>query len=98
MTIWKYPLQLTDRQSFRMPIGALILSLQVQYEIPCLWALVDPKERTEERAFRIYGTGHPVDEIGRFLGTFQIHNGALVFHVFDVGVTREWDGIKREGK
>lgn len=84
-TIWKFGLEARDGVAIDMPKGAEILSLQVQGSTPCIWALCDPHAEPETRYFRTYGTGHPVEsEPGRFIGTYQIMNGALVFHVFEV--------------
>lgn len=50
-TIWKYPLQVLDRQTLFMPPGAEILSLQTQFGNPCLWArvaIVPPRKRKED--------------------------------------------------
>lgn len=87
-TIWKFPLQTTDQQSLEMPESAEILSVQVQGETPCLWALVDPQAIRLTRVFETFGTGHPVPvDAGhirrKFIGTYQLLSGALVFHVFE---------------
>lgn len=86
-TIYKYQLDIEDKQFIVLPKEAEILSVQVQNSIPCLWALVDPKEEHEERTFEIFGTGHPVHyDMGverKFIGTFQMRSGALVFHLFE---------------
>jgi hypothetical protein len=41
----------------------------------------------------MYGTGHDMpDDPGQYVGTFQMHGGALVFHLFEVNaaeVSRE---------
>lgn len=37
--IYKYPLEITDKQSVEMPISAEILTVQIQKEKPFLWAL-----------------------------------------------------------
>jgi len=86
-TIWKFPLKVTDGQNITMPIGAEILTIQTQNEEPYLWALVDPKAETESRHIEIFGTGHPVGyDMGvsrKYISTFQIRNGQLVFHAFE---------------
>lgn len=41
MTIWKFPLKITDYQLVVMPECAQILSVQMQYGTLCLWALVN---------------------------------------------------------
>lgn len=83
-TIWKFPLTVADVQHVAMPTGAEILCVQTQHEGPCLWVRVDPSATMEKRSIAIVGTGHPAPEPsdGDYIGTFQIHGGALVFHVF----------------
>lgn len=84
-TIWKFELPVEDEPSVRMPLGAEVLTVQTQAGKPCLWALVDPAAPKHDRRFRIVGTGHPFDDADahRYIGTFQMHGGALVFHVFE---------------
>jgi hypothetical protein len=82
-TIWKYPFEVTDNVSISMPGGAQILTVQAQNDTPCVWALVDPEAPKQTHHFRVYGTGHPIDEPGQYLGTFQLYGGSLVFHVFE---------------
>lgn len=84
-TIWKYPIPITDKFTLDMPKGAKIISLQVQLGAPCVWAIVDPDLMEKEREFVMLGTGmdlpdYPVE----FIGTFQVDNSRLVFHVFEV--------------
>jgi hypothetical protein len=94
-TIWKYPLAVMDEQIISMPQGAFLLSVQVQRNRGgnnvCLWALVDDSAPEEGRRIRMVGTGHDasaaVRNIGinrppRFIDTFQLQDGDLVFHVF----------------
>lgn len=81
--IFKYPLQTIDAQTVHLPRGAMSLCVQVQAG-PCVWALVDDTQPTEPRIVRVIGTGHPIpdaDKLG-YVGTYQLHGGALVFHVF----------------
>src|SRR4051812_15343861 len=82
LTVWKFPLALVDRQTLSMPRSALPLHVAMQFEQPCLWALVDPDAPVEQRTFLMFGTGHR-DVIGQYLGTFQLQRGQLVFHVFE---------------
>jgi hypothetical protein len=86
MIIWKYPLEVTDRVGLAMPPGALFLDIQVQNGVPCLWALVDEtKQDYEDRSIAIYGTGHPLpEELGKYIASFQMMFGGLVFHAFEV--------------
>lgn len=84
-TIRKYPLAVEDRQTVALPTGAQILTVQTQHNTPCLWALVEARGNYEERTIWVFGTGHHLDcsvDLA-YIGTFQLHDGALVFHVFE---------------
>lgn len=87
MTIYKYPLLGLGDQ--RVAINGLVklLCVQTQFNAPMLWALVDSSSSdvTEIRLLT-YGTGHSITRAGdEYLGTYQIHGGSLVFHVFVAG-------------
>ena len=86
-TIWKFGLRVDDLQTVVMPAGAQVLCVQAQNDAPQLWALVDPSEPTRNVQLRTIGTGQPLvgeGTPGRYVGTYQMHRGALVFHVFEV--------------
>jgi hypothetical protein len=87
-TIWKWTL--TTECTLDMPQGAKILTVQEQHGEPQLWALVDSNAPQERRTFRVYGTGHCcATDPGDYIGTFQLHGGGLVFHVFEANVEAE---------
>lgn len=84
-TIYKYPIKVTDEQTLKLPVNAKILTVQTQNDTPCIWALVDTSEaQTENVDIRVYGTGHTINDSDNldYIGTFQMHGGSLVFHVF----------------
>jgi len=82
--IWKFTFEPTDNIEIEMPKNAEILTVQTQCEQSCIWALVNPKEEKEIRKFRLVGTGHIInDNLGKYIGTFQIMNGQLIFHLFE---------------
>jgi hypothetical protein len=82
-TIYKYELSVEDNQIIKMPDGAKFLSLQTQNENPCIWMLVDTENKLVDIHFVTYGTGHEIKSgLGEFVGTYQLNNGRLVFHVF----------------
>jgi len=61
-TIYKYALELTDRQLVSIPLGSKILSVDNQNGAICVWVEVDsdvPYYR--DYVFRIVGTGNPID-------------------------------------
>lgn len=84
--VWKFALNPGENEVM-MPNGAEVLSVQVQHNVPCLWALVDPEMQKEERTFEVFGTGHSIKyDMGverKYIGTFQLDGGYLVFHLFE---------------
>ena len=86
--IYKYPLEVTDRQEVRLPEGAMIVHVGVQNGFVCLWALVDPDAWNENRTFWVIGTGNPMppgfgaDGIG-FIHLGTVEWGAFMWHVWE---------------
>jgi hypothetical protein len=84
-TIYKYPLSVSDKQTIKMPVGAQILTVQVQESAPCIWALVESEKEDEDRYIEIFGTGRQIHvDMGidrYYIGTFQ--QGPFVWHVFE---------------
>jgi len=85
-TVYKYTLVPDDYITLRLPADAQILSIQEKDGHPQMWALVDSRAETEPRTFLMMGTGQDVDEnlTLSFIGTFQLKDLGLVFHVFEV--------------
>ena len=85
--IWQYKLEIDDTQTIKMPKDAKILTIQCQYETPCIWALVDPANKKEDRLIETFGTGNSIScGIGndrKYIGTYQKQGGLLIFHVFE---------------
>ncbi len=87
-SIWKYVIN-PSILTIEMPKDAEILTVQQQNGEACIWALVNPDAEKEERVFEIFGTGHNIllgdyNEIRRrYINTFQLNGGALVFHLFE---------------
>ncbi len=81
-TIYKYTL--TPQCSFDIPKGSTILHVGEQHGDAQMWVMVDTDNKTERRSFRSYGTGHVMpDNPGKYIGTFLIEGGGLVFHIFE---------------
>lgn len=81
--VFKYPIEVTDVQTVDAPADWEPLSVQMQGETLCLWALIDDDQPTTSHRVFVHGTGHEVHAgADRFVGTFQVGGGALVFHVF----------------
>ena len=86
--VYKYAIPVGDFRDVALPEGAEILTVQVQHDEPQLWAVVDPEAPLVTRRFRLLGTGHSTDnDVGRhnYIGTYQLHDGGLVFHLFELG-------------
>jgi hypothetical protein len=84
-TVYKYPFEVTDYFNLEMPQGAEILTVQTQGGERHMWALVDPVAPKELRAFRLAGTGHPINDLDlQYVATFQLKGGLLVFHLFEL--------------
>ena len=85
-TIYKYQLKIIDEQVVSLPAFSRLLTVQVQHNVPYLWALVNPNLPNEiPVTIRMFGTGHPIEDNDSFLeyiGTFQLLEGNLVYHVF----------------
>jgi hypothetical protein len=83
--IWRFPFVINDSVMVLMPKGARVLSVEMVREQPSVYAVVDPDAPPAEVRFRLFGTGHvhsPTDFPSTFVGTFQIPEAALVFHLF----------------
>jgi hypothetical protein len=81
--VFKYPVEVTDVFSMLMPEGAEVLTVQVQHGQPQIWALVDDAKPPEQRVFMISGTGHPMTNSRRYVGSFQMAEGRLMWHLFE---------------
>lgn len=86
-SVWKYVLPVSDVAYVDVPNGSEILTVQVQREQPCVWALVDVSEtRMVRRCFMMFATGQPIPDRfdGTYVGTYQLESLSLVFHVFEL--------------
>ena len=82
-TIWKWEISLGNGTA-TMPVGAEILTVQMQNGEPQMWAIVDPTARTHHRNFHVVGTGHEVPERATYIGTYQQPELGLVWHLFEI--------------
>jgi hypothetical protein len=83
ITIWKYAVEIDDVFKIEMPRGAEILTVQIQDDVPCMWAKVDSTAPIVTRHFGWYGTGHLMRDPFKYIGTIQRADGGLVFHLFE---------------
>lgn len=81
-TIWKFPLLIGDNVKIMMPAEAVVV--KVAAEAPhtlAIWAIVDSRATLTVRKFTVRGTGHPLDDVGAYLGTVQ--DDPFVWHIFE---------------
>jgi hypothetical protein len=83
-TIWKFPAPIDNEVVIHMPKGAKVLCVQMQHGDPCLWAEVDSEAEVEPMRFFWRGTGHSVEFpfLVGYVGTVQMMDGTLVFHLY----------------
>ena len=87
MVIWKFKLAIRFTQSIMVPKGSTILSLAVQKDDLCIWALVDPDAGSECRTIQIFGTNEKIKD--PLVGTKRLFIGTVimsyfVWHVFEL--------------
>ena len=83
-TIYKFVIEVSGKQSIKIPKNAVILSAQIQHETLCLWVELDDREPVSDRDIYVFGTGHGIDpslDI-HFIDTVQLMGGDLIFHVY----------------
>jgi hypothetical protein len=82
--IYKYPLTeaVLEAGQIQISVGAKIRAFQMQGGVPCIWAEVDNEAKLESRIIHILGTGHPFEDVGEYVGTYQSAGGFLVWHVY----------------
>lgn len=85
-SIWKFPItkRMNEYGAYEvlMPSDHKILSVQVQGDVPCIWAEVDPESEVKAKTLFIVGTGKYVpDAVTRFIGTFQ--QSPFVWHLYE---------------
>lgn len=84
--VWKYPMT-GPMTTLDLPVGAEVLTVQLQNGDPMLWAKVAfPTFNTTRRTFIAVGTGQEIHDVYplAYIATFQTEKG-LVWHVFEVG-------------
>jgi hypothetical protein len=79
--IWKFEIK---EGSIEMPIGARILTIEMQRGHACMWALVDTDSDYESRNFAIVGTGHDFPDADKFNYIGTVQDGILVWHIFEL--------------
>ena len=84
IAIWKFPIKVVSSQIVPMPMGTKILTVQVQRDKPCLWAIVDTGVKQGPRLILTVATGEDMGSGANwsYVGTYQLFDGEEVYHVF----------------
>lgn len=83
-TIYKYEVKAGLNELY-LPQDTKVLTVQIQDDNPYMWAIVKTDKPLVKRLFYTYGTGHEIKHlIKEYIGTFQLLNLGLVFHLFEV--------------
>ena len=79
--IYKYTLEITDRQILKIPESWFLLDIQNQNGKIVMWVRVSPDNELFDNAFYIIATGQDLhDKCDEHLGTIQIDK--MVWHVY----------------
>lgn len=81
--IYKYPFEISNTVEIEIPSDAEILTVRMQGDMPCLWVRCENTLSLQRRIIHIRGTGQSADGLGRYIGTFEMAAGLLVFHAFE---------------
>jgi hypothetical protein len=83
--VHKFPLYSFGHNEVPLPEGAQVLTVQMQDDVPTLWALCHPSSPVRYRKFTVVGTGQafaqPVQPL-TYVGTVQTTSG-LAWHIFE---------------
>ena len=90
-TIFKYEVPILPVFELALPAFAEILDFQAQGKKFFIWALIDTEVEHELiRYFRIMATGESFEygpkifKISKHIGTAQMFNSKLMFHLFEI--------------
>lgn len=89
-TIYKQVLEEVSFQTREFPRGSRVLSIAAQNNEICIWYACDTDNPPAQVEFAIVGTGGDLSTITHtYIGSVQVHNGRLVWHVFAKQLTAE---------
>lgn len=85
-TVWKFPLALNDEwQELEVPestlAGAQLVAKDPATAWPAVWLEVDTEAPLTNRAFRVFGTGHPIPGDAFHVGSLV--DGPYVWHIYE---------------
>ncbi len=80
--IWKYPIPIGETVKIEATCNPVHVDLDPATGAPCVWMLAVPGAPTVPRIFEVYGTGTPVPDHARHVGS--VRDGGFMWHVFEV--------------
>jgi hypothetical protein len=88
-TIYKYAMMVDDKpRTFSLPMPGQIVRVSSQHNDAgrvFFWAVVDPNATsTRSRTFIVVGTGHLWPKGARYVGSADISNGTLIWHLLEL--------------
>jgi hypothetical protein len=90
--VWKYRLEVVGEQVIALPRRGVVMQVGMQGDAICLWLLTEPEAEPVDVTIYVAGTGHPVGDAWRPLGTVFQDRLGLVWHVFCDGWGASPDG------
>ena len=81
--IYKYELEITDKQTISLPDDAEVLSIQEQQGAIYAWVRVDTDMPQCDRTFIVCGTGNPIHQ-GQMKHLATIQKDYMVWHFFEL--------------
>jgi hypothetical protein len=82
-TIYKYPIQIIDRQEIEIHSGAEIIKAGLDPKGNfCIWAIVSTESMTHKKPIWVVGTGNPFPRgATKHIDSFNV--GPFVWHIFE---------------
>lgn len=85
ITIHKFPIGIEDGvQGVNCRDGAKFLAAAMQGGDLCLWFEHDTDRPVKTRKFRVFGTGHPIQEFNTRVWRATVVAAPFVWHVYEV--------------
>lgn len=84
-SIWKFPLEIADIQTIKVPKNSIFLCLKTQNDVPATYWEVNTNETLSYYyVFYIFGTGHPLENTQNlhYIDSVVCNDGNLVWHVY----------------
>lgn len=83
MKVFRYPIPVDDTW-YDLPLTGPVVKVDTRGEDYVeLWAIAREGVEPVQRRFKVYGTGHPVPDHTKHVGSALAPSGTLVWHLFE---------------